>query len=497
VQRFGAAGAHRIIQRRLARRRNEGAPESQVQSAADHGTRGAGGPLPHLDAIQESFGAHDVSRVQAHTDEAAAEAAAAMGAAAFATGDHVPFAGAPDLHTAAHEAAHVVQQRGGVQLRGGVGQAGDVYEQHADAVADRVAAGGSAEALLSQSPASGGAGPTLQRKDKPDDAAPAGHPAPQYQGVTHKILVDKTALVSDPTKPKESVVATLDKGDFVKPLDLGAGEPFNQGADAKQHWWKIQVFVPVKGDTNQDKEGWVHASVLGSNVRVKKAGTSRTDKLPSGKVTIGTGQDIDSVTDPGGPHVGFSGDDMFSLRYQGKDAGQMRWLQFIWRELITVDDKGASTAQAGSLAVQGDPDQLALGGTKDKFGTPTKDNLKVDSGSDKDPFYEATGTSDRGPDSTTILDEPGAPPDVVKAAFDAGAKMVILRAHTNDFLVKDEKSVVYQTGIDIEWRYTSVKDIKSKWRGKQTAAKGGAASALPPMMAERLHEQYPAYKDLK
>ena len=52
------------------------------------------------------------------------------------------------MHTAAHEAAHVVQQRGGVQLKSGVSQSGDVYEQHADAVADLVVRGQSAQPLL-------------------------------------------------------------------------------------------------------------------------------------------------------------------------------------------------------------------------------------------------------------------------------------------------------------------------------------------------------------
>jgi hypothetical protein len=69
-----------------------------------------------------------------------------MGAEAYATGSSVAFTGAPDLHTAAHEAAHVVQQRGGVQLKGGVGEANDPYERHADAVADQVVQGKSAEA---------------------------------------------------------------------------------------------------------------------------------------------------------------------------------------------------------------------------------------------------------------------------------------------------------------------------------------------------------------
>jgi hypothetical protein len=53
-----------------------------------------------------------------------------------------------DLHTVAHEAAHVIQQRSGVQLHGGVGAVGDPYEQHADQVADAVVQGHSVEALL-------------------------------------------------------------------------------------------------------------------------------------------------------------------------------------------------------------------------------------------------------------------------------------------------------------------------------------------------------------
>lgn len=133
-----------------------------VQAAAAHGTSGAAGPLPHLDRIQRLFGRHDVRGVRSYVDASAAEGAATMGAPAFAIGDQVAFDGAPDLHTAAHEAAHVIQQRGGVQLAGGVGQAGDPYEHHANAVADLVVAGRSAEALLDGFAGSGG-GPAVQR----------------------------------------------------------------------------------------------------------------------------------------------------------------------------------------------------------------------------------------------------------------------------------------------------------------------------------------------
>lgn len=119
-----------------------------VHAAAAEGTKSGGGALPHLATIQKAFGSHDVSGVKAHTGEAASRANESMGAEAFATGNSVAFKGAPDLHTAAHEAAHVVQQRAGVSLSGGVGEQGDAYEQHADQVADAVVQGKSAEGLL-------------------------------------------------------------------------------------------------------------------------------------------------------------------------------------------------------------------------------------------------------------------------------------------------------------------------------------------------------------
>ncbi|HEU4732345.1 MAG TPA: DUF4157 domain-containing protein, partial [Kofleriaceae bacterium] len=115
---------------------------------AQRGLDGAGGPLPHLAQIQASFGRHDVSAVQAHQGPGARDATRALGAQAYAFGNSVAFGSSPDLHTAAHEAAHVVQQRGGVQLEGGMDQPGDAHERHADAVADAVVAGKSAELLL-------------------------------------------------------------------------------------------------------------------------------------------------------------------------------------------------------------------------------------------------------------------------------------------------------------------------------------------------------------
>lgn len=139
-----------------------------VHAIAAAGTAGGGGSLPFLDEIQRAFGHHDVTGVRAHVGGDAADASAAMGARAYAAGDAVAFAAAPDLHLAAHEAAHVVQQRAGVRLSGGVGQAGDEYERHADAVADAVVRGDFVQELLDGMAHRGAAGgPAVQRERIP------------------------------------------------------------------------------------------------------------------------------------------------------------------------------------------------------------------------------------------------------------------------------------------------------------------------------------------
>jgi hypothetical protein len=140
-----------------------------VHAAAAAGVEGASSTLPHLEEIQRAFGRHDVRNVRAQVGGRAAAATAAMGAKAFARGETVAFATTPDLRQAAHEAAHVIQQRAGVSLAGGVGRAGDRYEQHADAVAARVVRGLSAEALLDTIAGGGGSRTAVQRDGDEDD----------------------------------------------------------------------------------------------------------------------------------------------------------------------------------------------------------------------------------------------------------------------------------------------------------------------------------------
>jgi len=182
---------------------------SGVHAAAAHGLSGSGGALPHGGTIQQAFGGYDISNVTAHTDGAASQGAAAMGADAYATGSSIAFKGAPDLHTAAHEAAHVVQQEAGVSLSGGVGKVGDSYEQHADKVADAVVAGKSAEPILSEMAGGGGGGAVQQKAVQRVETTPTPTTTPTPHGNAALNQVGAGTTPETTTTPEGEVAASV------------------------------------------------------------------------------------------------------------------------------------------------------------------------------------------------------------------------------------------------------------------------------------------------
>lgn len=124
---------------------------------------------------------HYFGTVRVHTDASAADTATAMGARAYTAGRDIVFGsgeyftGSKDgVRLLAHELTHVVQQRQGVSIEGGMGRAGDVYERQADAVADAVVAGRPVGSLLSSraAPADTGRSVTIQRQQA-QNASPA------------------------------------------------------------------------------------------------------------------------------------------------------------------------------------------------------------------------------------------------------------------------------------------------------------------------------------
>ena len=243
TRQLGAGVLQRKLRRRMAAARSRasepGADGMAPTQAATLGTSGAGGPLPHLDRIQAAFGAHDVRSVQAHVDEPAAHGSRALGAEAFAIGDHVAFDGAPSLHTAAHEAAHVVQQRGGVQLQAGLGEEGDAYERHADAVADRVVAGQSAEALLSEH-MGGSPSTAIQRNRVKDEKI--------HYGGTNSLRTELSLL------PAEATLHAASKESSTKLAKLPAGRKVNVvRASGNEGWTLIKVKVAPSERLGEDE----------------------------------------------------------------------------------------------------------------------------------------------------------------------------------------------------------------------------------------------------
>jgi hypothetical protein len=210
-----------------------------IEQTAAAGVEGAGAPLPYLPDLKASFGRHGdaLDGATAHVGGAAADAATAIGAEAYATGDRVAFREQPDRALAGHEAAHVVQQRAGVQLKGGVGVAGDIYEQNADAVGDAFAAGRSAEALL-DGIAGDGASPTTAVQRKPPTANQPAAPVVGWDDALNAMAAITDLLEAD------GLPIFTDNGD-------GTGSVSNMPASAKKvgpkwrplldEWWRIIV----------------------------------------------------------------------------------------------------------------------------------------------------------------------------------------------------------------------------------------------------------------
>jgi hypothetical protein len=312
-----------------------------IHEAAERGVTGSQQSLPHLDSIQRSFGSHDVGGIRAFVGGPAATASREMGAEAYATGDAVAFAGAPDLHTAAHEAAHVVQQRAGVQLLGGVGQVGDAYEQHADAVADLVVQGKSAESALDRfAPRGGGTAQATQHKavqrapvkthygdfkdeyfsEIKNDGTTVGVDmflkfTPNTEVDATKIgmsqavksFVEGNAISIDATKDRQQVKSGAGKGYYIDQLSENRNPLYATGAEPAANKDKLESYAtpsPAKELTQAQKdantankvtgtkyEGWGehgHRNKVGADWKTKDAELHDSPTVPTKKANSGT-----------------------------------------------------------------------------------------------------------------------------------------------------------------------------------------------------------------
>jgi Domain of unknown function (DUF4157) len=135
------------VQRKALTSSDYGVPQN-IQAIAYSGVEAANSALPHFETIQRSFGHHDIGDIRAEIGGTAQDAATSLGATAYTTGNRVGFSSFPDLHVAAHEAVHVIQQRDGVSLESGIDQPNDAFERQAERVANTVVRGESAASHL-------------------------------------------------------------------------------------------------------------------------------------------------------------------------------------------------------------------------------------------------------------------------------------------------------------------------------------------------------------
>lgn len=139
-------------------------------------TSGPVAPLPHRAVVEQRLGA-DLSQVRAHLGPDVARALQVLGAEAVTIGQHVGFADdSVSVETVAHEAAHVLQARGGKRA----GEAAD------EAQAEQVERGGDAGALVA---------PSMQF-DEVKPGGPEGQPEVRRKAVIHDDL-DPAAIEKD------------------------------------------------------------------------------------------------------------------------------------------------------------------------------------------------------------------------------------------------------------------------------------------------------------
>ncbi len=131
-------------------RKAEGTPSLTGAAGADAARSGFSGPsteIPYRPEMEQAFG-QSFADVRAFFGPEAQAAATAIGARAYAVGNHIAFAEAsPSKELVAHELAHVVQQRVGsapakVQSKKAISSSSDAHEKEADGAADAVARGG-------------------------------------------------------------------------------------------------------------------------------------------------------------------------------------------------------------------------------------------------------------------------------------------------------------------------------------------------------------------
>lgn len=206
--------------------------------------------------------------------------------------------------------------------------------------------------------------------------------------------------------------------------------------------------------------------------------------VPYGTVEVRTGEEVELK---GGTKL----PNRIAIEYSGALSADMKWLQFVWFELVATTPKGVQRVAATVPTTSG---------TKPFTTDPTKPDWSVDAATTTSPFYEVGGRNLRTTSSTTIFDAPGggSVTPLADAVYQSGigATAVTFTAHFETYLIHGS-TAEYVTS----WQASTA---FSQAGGKTTAAAigytvgtSGQVSGLPAARQTLLATAFPAFKSIK
>ena len=409
--------------------------------------------------MEQRFG-HDFSKVRVHSGEQAGHSAHEVNAKAYTVGHDIVFgagqfapATAEGRRLLAHELAHVVQQSGAAGKRiGRLSSSGIEPESHqrSGIVAQEMAGISRSAKLLARQPS--------ETPEKPD--------ANELARTLAKKLRDKK---QDEVLASITGLAQTERD----ALDAAVAKILPQDQAALLH--RAIRFVTHKPATMPNQ----------NVVTVVDAGTSEAklkgDKIAAGAVEFRSGVSYKSK----------AGDskEAYSLTYKGSDAAEMRWLQFVWREIVPEFPASAKGGSPRKIPLR---KRLDHGSNVYHLTTDrAKPSVSTDSSSGGSAFYEDNATVNRSAGELAMFDAPSSM-QTDAAAFFTGAAgdpgHVISHFHASTYLIRG-MDVLYRAEIDVSWDFT--KDTLNTSPPAQVTAKKAAAGAIDPAHRARLLAQYP------
>jgi hypothetical protein len=188
-----------------------------------------------------------------------------------------------------------------------------------------------------------------------------------------------------------------------------------------------------------------------------------TQGAASPGTAVGSGSVVQYTNASLGAQTGF-----FGVEYQGADAGQVNWIQFIARECEKFDAAGHSLGFR-------DDTWTPTGQTQERrYSTPSDQRWFVDTVGGAQPFYDspttaavggvpagAAGVHQNTATTTGMYDAPGLHTSVASDAFnewqwpwEEDIDHVVMRAKFVQYLVRGNE-VLAETSMTVTWRMAS------------------------------------------